>query len=305
MLKLGSEIRLLFESDQCYEMLDSESTPVALSFLKEVITSADLCRRIYNKKNTIPNSTILSYGRDQKPDCIAVIIDDTLWIVSRGTHTIMDVINNISWLLTTENLSSYKIPVGVADRKNRIWPILEDYLKDNHEKINKVCFTGHSLGGAVATALYLNFSANSNLSSKFTCKSEVYTFGAPLLIHEDSLIPSNNYINENIHNIVTEYDIIPRLLGRHPLSKCIQKCLSLFKYKVLEEKMKTYILFGNYYILKDRISALLPHRLTKLQHPEDSLYTFPKRAWPINIRILSDHNIKKAAEWTKKIPKNE
>lgn len=245
---------------------------IPLSLLEDMATAAELSSAVYRK---ITDGHALSIGADGKPDCIAQYDEQssTLWIISRGTKTTEDVLTDSSWFATTRKIGQLNIPVGVVRKCESIIPnLLEhlDVLAIRKNKVKRICFAGHSLGGAVAIALYLSWNLNKTGSASGCDEVETaaITFGSPLVISRppDGFCTSSSsssyrgqgsigcQLARNVHNVVYQLDIIPRLLGPHPLpTNILEDSLgdlvnSLFTIKSIRG---TYRSYGNFYTLRD------------------------------------------------------
>ena len=122
-------------------------------FLRELKLSSRYSEKVY--KNHIEESIVLSKDGNSNVDCVVKFHDETLWIVVKGTNSVEDIISNLSWMAPTEDIDGFQIPVGIQRKLSTLWPKFLKILKTR--SIRKIIFTGHSLGGAVATALYLRY----------------------------------------------------------------------------------------------------------------------------------------------------
>ncbi|RCN30532.1 triacylglycerol lipase [Ancylostoma caninum] len=88
-----------------------------------------------------------------------------------------------------------------------LWPSIKRVLKDPKYAGYKVAFTGHSLGGALAT---LAAARAARQGLRPGNKILVYTFGAPRV--GDSTFAANfNRIIPNCYRVVFRHDIVPHL----------------------------------------------------------------------------------------------
>jgi Lipase (class 3) len=248
---------------------------IPLSLLEDMATAAELSSAVYTM---ITDGHALSIGADDKPDCIAQYDEqsETLWIISRGTKTTEDVLTDSSWFAKTEKIGLLNIPIGVVRKCESIIPnLLEhlDVLAIRKNKVKRIYFAGHSLGGAVAIALYLSWNLNKigSRSGRVGVETAAITFGSPLVISNPpdgfctpSLSSSSSSSREksslgselakNVHNVVYQLDIIPRFLGPHPLpTNVLEDSLGDLVNQLLSRKSTrgTYRSYGNFYTVRD------------------------------------------------------
>lgn len=140
------------------------------AFLQKMLYSAKLSARIYSRNIMKPfaatpatksmKQQVLSFGEDDKPDCIVRFVPNenidgsidagkitrsdaaaagavaedgsvqgTLWVSVRGTATPYDAISNISWLTTTTPLGNYLLPTTIARRAQAIFNALVAFIE--------------------------------------------------------------------------------------------------------------------------------------------------------------------------------
>jgi Lipase (class 3) len=248
---------------------------IPLSVLEDMATAAELSSAVYSK---ITDGHALSIGADDEPDCIAQYDEqsETLWIISRGTKTTEDVLTDSSWFAKTEKIGQLNIPVGLVRKCESILPNLMehlDVLAIRKNKVKRIYFAGHSLGGAVAIALYLSWNLNNigSKSGRIGVKTAAITFGSPLVISNPPdgfctlSAPSSSTssrekgsvgfeLAKNVHNVVYQLDIVPRFLGPHPLpTNILEDSLGDLVDQLLSRNSirQTYRPYGNFYSLRD------------------------------------------------------
>jgi Lipase (class 3) len=248
---------------------------IPLGLLEDMATAAELSSAVYTK---ITDGHALSIGADDKPDCIAQYDEqsETLWIISRGTKTTEDVLTDSSWFAKTEKIGQLNIPVGVVRKCESIIPNLMehlDVLAIRKNKVKRIYFAGHSLGGAVSVALYLSWNLNKigSKSGRTDVETAAITFGSPLVISnppDGFCIPSSSSsssssrvkgsvgseLAKNVHNVVYQLDIVPRFLGPHPLpTNLLEDSLGDLVNQLLSRKSTrgTYRSYGNFYTVRD------------------------------------------------------
>lgn len=159
----------------------------------------------------------------------------TLYITFRGSNDIQDLLACLD--IRTENLGkNICIHKGYYRQFKAIEPdITSDILRiSNSFEIDKIVFSGHSLGGALATiaAPYYN---NIFSGSKYIA---CHTFGSTSVGNENFVNWFNENVNEN-YRVECEYDIIPLL----PIHKHVPNNIFLSEDFVSNEEyyIKNYL----------------------------------------------------------------
>ena len=263
---------------------ESSFRSISAPLLADMNAAIKLSDAVYSK---IVDGHPLSFGYDDVPDCVATYDDQTktLWVTSRGTQTAQDVLTDTTWLMSTRKIGQLDVPRGVVDKCKEIIPQLLDHLEVlamRKNEVKRIIFAGHSLGGAVATGLYLSWhfdEETKHLNSRYRGRVEtsVITFGSPLVISVPTLTEDGRTTHQNknavgsdkseikclkehvsrVHNIVKGADIVPRLLGPHPLPKEMDGISSSLK-KLFEDlssrqvHRETYQPFGQFYTLREQ-----------------------------------------------------
>ena len=324
---------------------ESNFRSIPLNLIEDFSTAMKLSLAIYSN---IVDGIPLSTGNDDLPDCVAKYdhVTKTLWIISRGTHTADDVISDMSWLTSTEKIGHLDIPFGVVARCKKITPKLLDHLvilQIQKADVKKMIFIGHSLGGSVALGLYLSWHVDKEVARggkvyNDRLETSVISIGAPLLISNPKSEfrvgnpPSKNEIPDNkkfsgvtgharnVHNIVMGMDIVPRILGEHPLPNCISEATEAMGFGDLNQKLSssnihrgTYQPYGNFYSLREEDNVLdkglinilnfgkddnnansrdkVPFLLGRVSDPKTFLSCFPDNVIDIAYSIHRDHRL--------------
>jgi hypothetical protein len=114
--------------------------------------------------------------------------DSTLFVACRGTAGFIDAAVDYSWLLDTQSIHDTKVrvPAFVANivdnimKEENLPSVINRLLKSRRDGIKRIIFTGHSLGGAIASALYIHRALRpEGEEQKIPC--QVFTFGSPLV----------------------------------------------------------------------------------------------------------------------------
>ena len=148
--------------------------------------------------------------------CYVAHNDDFLILVFRGTEIrrrgdSSDFANIIADLATDANIALVaweqggKVHRGFQEALDEVWERLLDYLRSKEKARRTVWFTGHSLGGSLATLA----------ASRYGRVRGLYTFGSPRIGDVDFkkafLVPTYRFVNHD--DIVTR--VPPPLLYQH------------------------------------------------------------------------------------------
>lgn len=171
-----------------------------------------------NLKNEDPGFRSVK-GVDKKSAQAALIEhNDYLCMAFRGTNELKDWLDNAD--LFPQRASFGKFHGGFWDSVEDVWKILYDeYTRLKGEKIRPLFFTGHSMGGAMATVAAARFLHE---DKPFT---SVYTFGQPRVVDlETSRIYNadakrRHYRFQNNADIVTR--VPTRLMGYSHVGTCL------------------------------------------------------------------------------------
>lgn len=256
-----------------------------------------------------------------------IIKTGTLWVWVRGTHTIADVLTDLSWIHETAFIQDglgpgipAEVPIGLPGRAQRLATKIYNYISEIEDtslvpspeefaagkdypadvlppvKVTRVCYAGHSLGGAVATVLRLMHStAQCPYATVPAC---VFTLGSPLVLAEpDAAVlglssPRSAELKASIHNILFQLDVVPRLLGSHPLPDYIYSSVIGDTVRELPHR-DCYEPFGEYYLLRASAEPFLQH-LPSREHVKVLLSIFPPHGMDFAFSLSHDHRSKEA-----------
>jgi len=125
-----------------------------------------------------------------------------IYVIYRGTelNEIKDLLAD-SMMWPTDGQKQGKVHSGFARATSQIWPQVNAYIKAEIEMYgmhNNLCFTGHSMGGAMAIIS----------AARTDIVGVVYAFGAPRTGNKKYAMG----IKSKIYRIHNENDIIPAIL---------------------------------------------------------------------------------------------
>ena len=127
-------------------------------------------------------------------------------VAFRGTQQIKDWLTNLDSMLL-------KVPLGEVHRRfyealQLVWPNIDHTIKTYSDNSQKIWFTGHSLGGALAMLA----------ASMFLDKPEqlggLYTFGQPRIGNEAFTKNFDVNLKSKTYRFVNNNDIVPRVPPR-------------------------------------------------------------------------------------------
>jgi len=145
-----------------------------------------------------------------------------MWVVARGTQTVVDVLTDILWLADTKIIGGLALPAEPLIRAEKSLNILLEFIK--RTEVKQICFCGHSLGGAISGAIYYLY----NIQEMNPVNTKLITINSPhilksvpeFVVNGDKKIEMSN-ITKNIHNIVQRVDFIPRSVAPNSLPNYI------------------------------------------------------------------------------------
>ncbi|ELA42431.1 uncharacterized protein VICG_00530 [Vittaforma corneae ATCC 50505] len=162
--------------------------------------------RVALERLKIPEEKFIKYheGSHKLVGFIVFIDDDTLVVSFRGTLSHNDIINDLD-ACYTQFFNGYAHS-GILKLANMFVDVELGNIKQiiTENKLKKVLFTGHSLGGAVATVIHLIVTKNNFITA---CEIKTAAFASPPTVSE-------SFLDQKIENLITyNYgnDIIPRL----------------------------------------------------------------------------------------------
>jgi len=193
------------------------------------------------------------------------------------------------FLLTVEN-EYYAVAAQVQKRSNTIFrALLAQFqkIREKGTKISKIYLTGHSMGGALATAVYLKFLYSSQ-GNTLPCTPKVFTFNSPLVVQNTSKQAIRG--EGQVINVIYQLDPIARILGHH--SKILDLITPSAKHKDFKkilENLRAYHLYGKYYLVTGG-SSNLEAKICELDNPSETL----GRSLPLAAaKSYADHSMTK------------
>lgn len=136
---------------------------------------------------------------DRNTQCYAMETDDKIIIAVRGTEVndSDDIISDLNFFQSKSNTRG-NVHRGFYEDANEIWSEVSHYISNESRSDKKICFCGHSLGGAIATIL----------ASRLPFRTSVcYTYGSPR-VGNRKWTRSQRFAH---HRYVNNNDIVPRL----------------------------------------------------------------------------------------------
>lgn len=155
--------------------------------LFKIYRLAHMCELSYSNPENIKYKPILndllhtlSYIDNKETDaqCYIMNSQNTIYVCFRGTSTIKDAITDLCVMRKKFISNNIYVHKGFYNQfmsiKNNIENKISNIIKNNNTSIKKICFTGHSLGGGLATLGSLYFKNKYNYLDV-----ECFTFGSP------------------------------------------------------------------------------------------------------------------------------
>ena len=309
---MATDAYAVFHAQQCDTILgpiDAADATTDPTLLKDMMTAAELSAAMYSYRSNeaLPeNAFALSVGLDDRPDCVAHWSDggDGMWIAVRGTQTLQeDVLHDASWCVSTATVGGVDVPIAVVKKCEIICRSLALQLEGRGKRLRRIRFTGHSLGGAIATGLLLAFTRGDDMTA--TCRTllargvvdcDVFTFAAPLVLSQPPapLLRELNddAVSRRVHNIVTQLDVVPRLLGAHPLPTYITDTdVGAMVHNLMTSSVhrETYRPMGSFYSLREASSS--GYLLGRMRDPAQHLRLFPRNTIDFAFAVARDHSM--------------
>jgi len=162
---------------------------------------------LQNLKNE--DSKFLSVKGVDKNSAQAALIEheDYLCMAFRGTNELADWLDNIN--LFRESVLFGEFHRGFWNSVEDVWDVIYDeYLRLREEKKRPLFFTGHSLGGAMATV------AASRFLHQDLPYTSIYTYGQPRVLGRDTSRIYNLEAGKRHHRFQNNEDIVTRIPAR-------------------------------------------------------------------------------------------
>ncbi|RKP44480.1 lipase family protein [Cohnella endophytica] len=138
--------------------------------------------------------------------CIGILCYGVLFVVLRGTHHMYK--DNMVNLRARKVRRYYKqkYHYGFYREVSKIFGRFKEELTNIEDSVSRVIYTGHSLGGALATILYYETSSWRSYRFSLDSSNNCYVFGMPRI--------GNRYATEfegEHYHILNKLDVIPTL----------------------------------------------------------------------------------------------
>jgi hypothetical protein len=162
----------------------------------EIIQSLNACKYSYNKHlfdNSLINFVKIYNSNNILPFSL-IYNENKVFLSFRGSINFNDLLVNLRYNRINYD-KNIKIHNGYLDTYNKIKPLIIKDLSKIIKNNKQIIFTGHSLGGAIATIAFIDLFKEKNIIKK------CYTFGTPPYI-------MNNINNYTINDFSNKYDII-------------------------------------------------------------------------------------------------
>lgn len=194
-------------SDWVYTKDDPKSEPLPDVFMK-----------LYDVPYDVKKGQLTAFASVFAPEI------KTLFVVHRGTTEGTDVLADAGLIPHPLHNTGIKVHSGIyalaANDIDTFVQRLRDRLDELDDDVS-VCFTGHSLGGAIARLMLLEFElARRDLSPRGSLGigdrvARVVTFGAPMVLHTvpDDLLELVQSVGMQSLNFIKGNDAVPRLPG--------------------------------------------------------------------------------------------
>ena len=241
-----------------------------ISYLNQKLVEEGFQNRPFTQKESVyyrcNNTPILhSCGRDSQ--MYVCEYKKTLTVVFRGTESLRDVLTDLNAIRVDMDIPFIKehekprIHWGFYNQFNELKPeldtVIEDYIKKNNSNSNEntindeniineetnIIFTGHSLGGALATiaATYYSFKYN---TTNISC----ITFGSPR-VGDDYFVDLFEKGVQNSYRFVNDNDPVPCIPTAWRF-KHVPGCIWLYQDQVMNEitAWRGWRFFKNYFL---------------------------------------------------------
>ena len=128
--------------------------------------------------------------------------DDVAVLAFRGTESVADWIRNLKIRRTETPMG--KVHRGFDSGAKLIWETLVEPALQPLAGTHSIWFTGHSLGGALATAAAARAHGTLGISG-------CYTFGQPLVGNDEFVARFNEVYGKNFYRLVNDRDIVTKI----------------------------------------------------------------------------------------------
>lgn len=274
-VQVGAQVlNQVVASPKILDLIKNEPRIEANTTIKQAVSCSELCAGIYNygtvsvkKYLEERGATLLHLVLQEESGlfhiscCICVVHSEkVIYIVFRGSDSFRDWIVNFS-ALPTQFHGSINFHKGVYSTlvpyyEKELLPMIIGALEKFPGYSLRV--TGHSLGGAYATMLFILLSIDRAERQTVQCNSiSVFTFAAPCIVvsslQEEEFHREMSYVDTSqMHSFVLENDIVPRLLGGEFHGTTYQSLVTVMglspEFEV--DKTKYYRPIGDYYFIR-------------------------------------------------------
>lgn len=230
-----------------YEFLKDLCELSDLAYLdKKNLENTFLVRPIVKDFSIIYNCTFLKFIHTEE-DCQLFICrtNDTLIVIFRGTESFKDVLTDINFTrgyLKMNKFTKVLVHKGFLKYFNSILEELENEVFNNIFEVNNFLFTGHSLGGALASiaACYFSFRYK---QYKVSCA----TFGSPRAGSRSFVKLFNKNVEES-YRFVNDCDPVPNLPSSLRFSH-VKGCKLLHNNEVSNQtrKNRVWLIIKNFF----------------------------------------------------------
>lgn len=215
-----------------------------ISYCNQQQVTEGFTNKPHNKEDEVYyrcNNEPTLYSCDKDSQMYVCQYQNHLAIVFRGTESTRDILTDLNAIRVDMNVSFLKeeeiprIHWGFYNQFNELKPNLDDivekYVKkmnDIHEPTPKIIFSGHSLGGALATI------ASTYYGLKYPCTDiTCITFGSPRVGDSKFAYLFDNIVTSS-YRFVNDNDPVPCIPTAWRF-KHVKGCIWLYQDKVMNE----------------------------------------------------------------------
>lgn len=207
----------------------------------------------------------------------------TIVTVFRGSQNAKDWLTNFRAIPAKlfEGISIHKGFLNALEKqwKKNILPVYIELLQSG--RYENIIMCGHSLGGALASGLYLRW-MKSEESINLRKSTLLFTFGAPLSLFYkkpvEELLNDLQFIEPSmVHNFVNNHDLVPRLLGGTTLGPNRGYYIPVVKTlrQAIVQTNRYWIPFGCYYFMDGRATLVTNNDDPTVSLTESQCITIP------------------------------
>jgi len=191
--------------------------------------------------------------------------ENYLCMAFRGTNELADWLDNINAF--SEEVLFGEFHRGFWESVEDVWDVIHnEYLRLHKEKKRPLFFTGHSLGGAMATV------AASRFLHKDLPFTSVYTYGQPRVLTRETARIYNAEAGERHHRFQNNEDIVTRVPARLMGYSHVGTCLYIDSDKQIHDDPGFWFRFLDVFdgaldtlIDQGHVGAISDHDINKYQ----------------------------------------